>query len=290
MIVRQRSRFFSWMAAACVASVPAWAASGNYADLVNREVLRVCAIPHNLPYSNDKGEGFDNKIAEIIAADLKIPVSYTWYPGGYGLIRNTLAAKRCDMVMGTVQEDAMTLNTNPYYRSTYALIVRKGSGLDGLRSLSDPRLKGKRVSNQGGPIGNFIAANGLMPDAKSYLMNVDRRYLDPEKEIVDDVLSGVIDVGVLWGPYAGYETRGLADKLDVNPILEEHEGNAKVEYRISIGVRQTDSAWKRELNEILARRQPEIDKVLLDYGVPLVSEQNQLITSPRELAGGAQHG
>ena len=94
---------------ACVALMPmlpaaGLAASGNYADLVNREVLRVCAIPSNMPYSNDKGEGFDNKIAEIIAADLHVPLSYTWYPGGYGLIRNTLTAKRCDMVMGTVQE------------------------------------------------------------------------------------------------------------------------------------------------------------------------------------------
>ena len=184
----------------------------------------------------------------------------------------------------------MTMNTNPYYRSTYALIFRKDAGLDGMRSLSDPRLKNKRLSNQGGPIGNFIAANGLLVNAKSYLMAVDRRYNDPERDIVNDVLSGEIDVGVLWGPYAGYETRGLHDRLDVIPILEEHEGNAKIEYRISIGVRPTDSAWKRQLNEILARHQAEIDKILLDYDVPLVDEQNQLITAPRTQSAGPTHG
>jgi quinoprotein dehydrogenase-associated probable ABC transporter substrate-binding protein len=266
------------------------AASGNYADLVNREVLRVCAIPSNMPYSNDKGEGFDNKIAKIIAADLHVPLSYTWYPGGYGLIRNTLSAKRCDMVMGTVQEDSTTMNTNPYYRSTYALVFRKDADLDGVHSLSDPRLKGKKLSNQGGPIGNFIAANGLMADAKSYLMTVDRRYNNPEREIISDVLSGEIDVGVLWGPYAGYETRGLRGRLNVIPILEEHEGNAKIEYRISIGVRHTDSAWKRQLNEIIAKHQAEIDKILLDYGVPLVNEQNQLITAPLTAPAASAHG
>ncbi len=190
---------------ACFALMPMMpvaglAASGNYADLVNREVLRVCAISSNMPYSNEQGDGFDNKIADLIAGDLHVPVSYTWYPGGYGLIRNTLMAKRCDMVMGTIQEDSMTMNTKPYYRSTYALIFRKDSGLDGVRSLSDPRLKNKRLSNQGGPIGNFIAANGLLVSAKSYLMAVDRRYNDPERDIVNDVLSGQIDVGVLWGP------------------------------------------------------------------------------------------
>ena len=274
-------RTFACVAMMALLPTAGIAASGNYADLVNREVLRICAIPSNMPYTNDKGEGFDNKIAEIIAADLNVPLSYTWYPGGYGLIRNTLTAKRCDMVMGTVQEDSTTMNTNPYYRSTYVLIFRKDADLDGVHSLSDPRLKGKRLSNQGGPIGNFIAANGLMANAKSYLMNVDRRYNDPEREIINDVLSGDIDVGVLWGPYAGYEMRELHDRLDVSPILEEHEGNAKIEYRISIGVRPTNSAWKRQLNETLAKHQAEIDKILLDYGVPLVNEQNQLITAPR---------
>ena len=96
-----------------------------------------------------------------------------------------------------------TTNTNPYYRSTYALIFRKDAGLDGVRSLSDPRLKNKRLSNQGGPIGNFIAANGLLVNAKSYLMAVDRRYNDPERDIVNDVLSGEIDVGRPLGALCG---------------------------------------------------------------------------------------
>jgi quinoprotein dehydrogenase-associated probable ABC transporter substrate-binding protein len=267
-----------WMA---VLPSAASSADGNVSDLVNRKALRVCSIPENMPYSNDKGEGFENKIAEIIASELKIPIEYTWYPGGYGMIRKTLAANRCDLIMGAVQADEVTLNTNHYYRTTYALILKKGIGLDGLNSLSDPRLSGKRLSNQGGPVGDFIAKAGLMPNAKSYPMDVDRRYHTIEQDIVDDVLSGEIDVGVLWGPFAAYYTKGLEDKLDVNPILEVFEGNAKLEYRITMGVRGSDSAWKKQLNEVIKKRQGDIDKVLLDFNIPIIDEQNRLITAPR---------
>ena len=267
----------------CIVALPsiASAADANVADVVNRKVLRVCSIPQNMPYSNDKGEGFENKIAEVIASELKIPIEYTWYPGGYGMIRRTLVEKRCDLVMGAVQADENTLNTNHYFRTTYALIFKKGTGLDGLNSISDPRLKDKRLSNQGGPVGDFIAKAGLMPKVKSYPMDLDRRYFNPEKDIVDDVLSGEIDVGVLWGPFAAYYTKGLRDKLEVNPILEEFQGNAKVEYRITMGVRANDSAWKKQLNEIIKKRQGDIDKILLDFNVPIIDEQNKLITAPR---------
>jgi quinoprotein dehydrogenase-associated probable ABC transporter substrate-binding protein len=260
----------------------AMAADGNLADAVNRKILRVCSIPENMPYSNDKGEGFENKIAEIIADELKVPIEYTWYPGGYGLIRRTLAAKRCDLVLGTVQADEYTLNTNHYYHTTYVMFYKKSSDLEGVTSFMDPRLKGKRISNQGGPVGDQIAKAGLMPDAKAYLINVDRRYINPEQEIIDDVLKGEIDVGVLWGPFAGHFLKPHLDKLTVVPITEHVPGTAKVDYRITMGVRANESNWKRQLNEIIKKRQGDIDEVLLSFNVPLLDEDLKPITAPRK--------
>jgi quinoprotein dehydrogenase-associated probable ABC transporter substrate-binding protein len=264
-----------------VLAAPAHAADGNLADAVNRKVLRVCSIPENMPYSNDKGEGFENKIAEVIADELKIPVEYTWYPGGFGLIRRTLAAKKCDLVLGTVQADEYTLNTNHYYHTTYVMFFKKDSGLDGVTSFTDPKLQGKRVSNQGGPIGDQIAKAGLMPNAKSYLINVDRRYLNPEQEIIDDVIKGEIDVGVLWGPFAGWFLKPHLDKLTVVPITEHVPGTAKPDYRITMGVRANESNWKRQLNEIIKKRQGDIDKILLSFNVPILDEDLKPITAPR---------
>ncbi len=259
----------------------AFAADTNLPDQVNRKVLRVCSSPENLPYSNEKGEGFENKIADIVAGELKVPVEYTWFPLGMGLARKTLAAKKCDVILQTIQADEYTLNTNAYYRSTYAMVFKKSAGLDGITSLFDPRLKGKKVSNQGGPVGDQIAKAGLMQDAKSYRLMVDRRYDNPEKDIIEDVRSGTIDVGVIWGPFAGYFSRPFKDELVVVPLQEEVAGTAKLEYRMTMGVRVNEVAWKRQLNDIIKKRQSDIDKVLLDYGVPLIDEDNKVITAPR---------
>ncbi len=267
---------------AALLPIAAEAADGNLADAANRKVLRVCSVPENMPYSNDKGEGFENKIAEVIADELKVPIEYTWYPGGYGLIRRTLAAKRCDLVLGTVQADEYTLNTNHYYHTTYVMFYRKGGDLEGVTSIFDPRLKGKRVSNQGGPIGDQIAKAGLMPEAKAYLINVDRRYLNPEQEIIDDVLKGEIDVGVLWGPFAGWLLKDHLDKLTVQPLTENVVGTGRVNYRITMGVRANESNWKRELNEVIKKRQADIDRILLSYNVPLLDEDLNPVTQPRK--------
>ncbi len=262
-------------------NMPALAADGNLSDSVNRKVLRVCSIPENMPYSNDKGDGFENKIAGFIAEELKRPIEYTWYPGGYGLIRRTLAAKKCDLVLGTVQADEYTLNTNHYYRTTYVMFYKKGGPLEGVTSFFDEKMKGKRVSNQGGPVGDQVAKAGLMPTAKSYLINVDRRYINPEQEIINDVLADEIDVGILWGPFAGHLLKPVQDKVTMVPLMEEVAGTSKVEYRITMGVRANESNWKRQLNEIIKKRQGDIDDVLLKFNVPIIDEDNKLITAPR---------
>jgi quinoprotein dehydrogenase-associated probable ABC transporter substrate-binding protein len=283
--MRKRAVFavlFGCLAAPGVAG----AAEAHLADAVNRKVLRVCATPANLPYSDEKGEGYENKIAQIVADELKrSSVEYTWFPQGTGFVRKTLSEKRCDLIMGTVQADEFTLNTNPYYRTTYALITKKGSGLEGVTSILDPKLKDKKVGIQAGaPAGDYVAKAGLMATARPYLFIVDTRYQNPMRDMVDDLRKGEIDVAILWGPYAGWYTKG-DDTLAVQPMLEAKQpGLPGLEYRITMGVRSGETSWKHEINNVIEKRQADIDKVLLDYRVPLIDEDNKLITEPRKTA------
>jgi quinoprotein dehydrogenase-associated probable ABC transporter substrate-binding protein len=262
-------------------AVPAHAAEGHRSDLVNRLSLRVCADPANMPFSNEKGEGFENKIAEIVAAELKVPIEYIWFPQATGFIRQTLFAKRCDVVMGYAQGDELVLNTNAYYRSVYALVYRKGAGLDGVDRLADPRLKDKRLGVIAGtPPSTTMAALGLMGHAKGYPLFVDRRYEAPAERMMADIRSGEIDAGILWGPMAGYFAANDGEKLEVVPLLKETVG-PRMAYRITFGVRQQEDDWKRELNALIAKLQGKFDAVLLQYGVPILDEQNNLIAKPR---------
>ena len=260
---------------------PLQAAYAQRIDLVNRTALRVCADPANMPFSNDKGEGFENKIAEIIAAELKLPVENTWFPQATGFIRQTLFAKRCDVVMGYVQGDELVLNTNHYYRSTYALVLRKGAGLDGVDSLADPRLKGRHLGVIAGtPPASVMAQLGLIGNAKPYPLMVDRRYESPGERMIADVQSREIDAGILWGPIAGYFAPKANSELTVVPLLKEATGQ-RMAYRITFGVRPQEDEWKRQLNVLIAKRQGDIDAILLQFGVPLLDEQSNLITQPR---------
>ena len=260
----------------------AMAADGKRVDLVNRKALRVCSDPSNLPFSNDKGEGFENKIAAIVADDLKVPVEYTYFPQAVGFIRRTLFAKACDVVIGYAQGDELVLNTNAYYKSIYALVYRAGQGLDGVETIEDPRLKDKVVGVVGGsPPADNVNRAGLMAKARPYRLMVDRRYDSPAEQMVSDIRKGEVDVGILWGPIAGYFAARGGEKLTVVPLLKEATG-PRMSYRITFGVRQGEDDWKRQLNDIIKRRQGDIDKVLLDYGVPLVDEQDKLITAPRK--------
>jgi quinoprotein dehydrogenase-associated probable ABC transporter substrate-binding protein len=257
------------------------AVEGHRADLVNRQVLRVCADPANLPFSNDKKEGFENKIADIVGEELKVPVEYTWFPQVTGFLRNTLFAKRCDIVIGTGQGDPSLLNTNAIYGSAYVLLYKPNNGLDGVDSLLDPRLKDKRIGVVAGtPPSNLIAKAGLMAKAKPYQLVVDRRYDSPAEDMVKDIRSGEIDAGVLWGPIGGYFGSKGGDKLTVVPLTKDAVGN-RMEFRITMGVRQGDDLWKRQLNDIIRKRQGDIDRVLLEYGVPLLDDDGQPITKPR---------
>jgi quinoprotein dehydrogenase-associated probable ABC transporter substrate-binding protein len=260
------------------------------ADLVNRKELRVCADPADLPFSNQKGEGFENKIANIIGEELKLPVVYTWFPKATGFVRMTLNAKRCDLVIGWGQGDDMVLNTNAIYRSTSALIYKKGTGLDGVESLADPRLQGKKIGMQQGSAGATLAAKyGLMANVHGYPMIVDRRYSNPAEDMINDIRKGEIDAGILWGPIASYWAKRDGEEVVVVPLVKDI-GAARIAFRITMGVRNGDDNWKRQLNEVIRKRRADIDKVLLDYGVPLLVDDDtstEMVTKPRDAEAGS---
>jgi quinoprotein dehydrogenase-associated probable ABC transporter substrate-binding protein len=268
-------------------SSTALAVEGHRSDLVNRQVLRVCADPANMPFSNQKSEGFENKIADIIGSELGVRVEYTWFPQAVGFARNTLLAKRCDLIIGTGQGDDLVLNTNPLYRSAYALVYAPGKGLDGVDNLYDPRLKDKVVGVvQGTPPANIVAKAGLMGKARPYRLMVDRRYDNPAADMVRDIRAGEIDAGLLWGPMAGYYAKEGGEKLTVVPLVHDDKNGPgkngdKMAFRITMGVRQGDDLWKRQLNDVLRKRRADIDRVLLDYNVPLLDEDDKPITEPR---------
>src|SRR6202047_1935663 len=170
-------------------------------ELVDPKVLRVCADPRNLPFSNEKGEGFENKLGELFAEKLQKKLDYMYFPQATGFVRMTLAAHRCDVIMGFPQGDDLVQGTNPYYRTAYALVAKQGSGLDEVAALEDQRLKGKHIGIVAGtPPGTNMAANGLMANAKPYPLMIDTRFDSSAAAMINDLKAGEIDVGVLWGP------------------------------------------------------------------------------------------
>jgi quinoprotein dehydrogenase-associated probable ABC transporter substrate-binding protein len=247
-------------------------------ELIDSKVLRVCADPNNMPFSTDRGEGFENRLAELLADKLGKGLSYTWYPQATGFVRNTLAAHKCDVIMGVPQGDDLVQVTNPYYRTAYALVLKQAHGLEGVETLGDPRLKGKRIGIVAGtPPGNNMAANGLMANAKPYPLVIDTRVDSSAAAMMRDVATGEIDAGILWGPMAGYYARRTNPAVTVVPLVKETTG-PRLAYRIAMGVRYADQEWKRQLNRTIQENQPAINKLLLSFGVPLLDDGDRAIT------------
>lgn len=248
-------------------------------ELIDPKVLRICADPRNMPFSNEKGEGFENKIAELLAAKLNKKLDYMFFPQATGFVRVTLGSHRCDLIMGFPQGDDLVQVTNPYYRTAYALVVKSGSGLDDVATLGDARLKDKHIGIVAGtPPATDMAVNGLMVNAKPYPLMIDTRIDSSAEAMIIDIKSGAIDAGVLWGPMAGYYARQSTPALHVMPLVKETAG-PKLAYRIGMGVRYADQNWKRQLNRLIQESQSEINKILLDFGVPLLDDNDQPITA-----------
>lgn len=240
-------------------------------DLVSQNALRVCADPANFPMSDDKGQGYENKLAELIASKLEKPVTYTWYPMATGFIRNTLRANKCDVVIGYAQGHELVLNTNHYFTSAYTLVVPADGPLAQVDTLSDPALKAARIGIvAGSPPATHMARNGLMPNAKGYHLVVDRRYDSPVVDMLGDLSGGELDAAIIWGPLAGPLVKQDYPDLIVTPLVKETLP-PRLFFRITMGVRQGEKVWQRKLNSLIRRNQAEINAVLSEAGVPLLN-------------------
>jgi mxaJ protein len=262
------------------AAAPAGApgARAQVGELVDQSRLRVCADPSNLPFSNQAGEGFENKIAELLAGKLGRELSYTWYPQSVGFVRNTLGAARCDLVIGIATTNELLQNSNPYYRSSYVLVQRADAGRKAT-SLHDPALAELRLGAVARtPPVTLLAQRGLLGKLKPYPLIVDTRFESPGRQMVEDVAAGEIDVAVVWGPIGGYWAQQQAVPLEVTPLIGEDKG-VRLDFRISMGLRRGEPNWKREVNDLLTASKDEIDAILVNYGVPLLDEQGQPIST-----------
>lgn len=262
-------------------AAPAEAAGPSAAwELVDAQDLRVCADPSNMPFSDQSGEGFEDRLATLVASKLdRQTVKYEWFPMVTGFVRNTLRANRCDIVMGYAQGDELVQNTNAYYRSAYVLIYKPGTGLDGVETIEDPRLGEKRVGVvQNTPPSANMATAGLMRRAKVYPLMVDTRTSPSVAEVmVRDLVDGTIDAALVWGPMAGYYVKRSGADLAMIPLVKE-KGGSRMVYRITMGVRPSDQEWKRTLNRFIQENQNEINRILLEYNVPLLDENDAPIT------------
>jgi quinoprotein dehydrogenase-associated probable ABC transporter substrate-binding protein len=261
---------------AFVAALPAAALAVDQPEAVDRSVLRVCADPGNMPFSNVKGEGFENKIAELLASKLGVEIKYTWFPQAVGFLRNTLRARRCDLVIGMASGAELVLSTNPYYRSIYVMVTRKADGIAADR-LNDPKLKSLKIGLIAGtPPASVAAQNGLMARAKPYDLQVDTRLDSPSRRMVADLVAGEIDVALLWGPLGGYFAAQHGDALVVTPLVHEAK-SSRMDYYIAMGVRPGETRWKHDLEALLAENKDEIAAILHEYHVPVLDVRGNLI-------------
>ncbi|MDP8986133.1 MAG: quinoprotein dehydrogenase-associated putative ABC transporter substrate-binding protein [Pseudomonadota bacterium] len=262
-------------------------------------VLKVCADPANLPLSNDKGEGYENKIAEALAHDLKLRVEYTFFPQRIGFVRNTLRFKdeqsqqyKCDLIIGVPKDYELTATTQPYMHSTYALIFSSRNDFTRLRTAKD-LLELPRATLDALHIGVFTKSPGadwllkhdLMDHAAVYSHQNGDVEESPARTIGRDLANGKIDGAILWGPIAGM----LAQQRDKEPrwraVPFEPDPAIKFDYEISMGLRKGEQQWKDTLDQWISAHQPQIDSILTSYNVPLVDGAGHVNSNAADTAG-----
>jgi mxaJ protein len=242
-------------------------------------VLRVCADPNNLPFSNNRGEGFENKLAELVARDLNLRLEYTWWAQRRGFFRNTLKAGTCDVVMGVPQGFEMALTTMPYYRSSYVFLYHNRN-LD-LTSFDDPQLRHLKLGVQmvgddfsNTPPAHALSRRNIIHNVKGYTLYGDYSNANPPVSIVTAVARKEIDVAIVWGPLAGYFARQQQTPLKLSFVTPQiDQPFLPFVYDISMGVRRDDQELKDQLERVMENRRADIDKLLSDYGVPRVDRQ-----------------
>ena len=246
-----------------------------------QRVLRVCADPNNLPFSDSSGAGFENRLASIVAGEMSARVSYTWWAQRRGFVRNTLNARECDVLMGVPAQFELTAVTHPYYRSSYAFVSRRDRAL-GIRSLDDSALRHLKIGVQlvgddyaNAPPAHALAKRGIVENVRGFNVQGDYRRPSPPARIIDAVASGDIDVAIAWGPLAGYFASRAAVPLDVVPVSPQMDPPAlPLAFDIAMGVRRSDGALRDTLNAILTRRHASIDSLLAVYAVPVVERDS----------------
>jgi len=245
------------------------------AQPAKRPVLTVCADPNNLPFSNQAEQGFENKIAALIAKDLGIGLTYVWWAQRRGYVRNTLGSDMCDLWPGVAKGVDMMATTAPYYRSTYVFVTRADRPLQGL-SFDDSRLKRLRIGVQmvgndamNTPPTHALAARGITDNVHGYMLYGNYVEPNPPAKIIDGVAKGDIDVAIAWGPMAGYFAKISPVKLRIEPVNPTSDADQwPMRYAIAMGVRKGQTEFKAKIDEILQKEQPAIARILSDYGVP----------------------
>ena len=261
---------FSVHAADTIAVNPDMGKPGEPTRVPKDDEFKVCADQDNLPYSNDKGEGFENKIAEVLAADLGKELSYQFWHDRFGFLRNTLNAKRCDVIIGTnTTYDALD-TTKPYYRAGHVWIYREDSGYD-ISSWDSPDLKKGVIGLvDKSPVTQALNANGLMANARPY--RIQRDLTRSPGEPVEDVISGKIDVAIMWGPLGGYYAKQSDVDLVVVEIPEYSTGNKKLQgktyWNISAGVRKREVERREMVEGAIFRNLDKIYAIMDEYGIP----------------------
>jgi mxaJ protein len=236
--------------------------------------LRVCADPNNLPFSNAQAQGFENKLAALIGRELGWPVQYTWWAQRRGFVRNTLGARRCDVVMGVPADLELVRTTRPYYRSSYVFVSRRDRGLH-VRSFDDPALRTLKigvplVGDDGAnpPPVHALARRGIIDNVVGFTVYGDYRQDSPPRRMLDALAAGEIDLAVVWGPLAGWFARTARAPLRITAVTPAREGPLPFTFAIALGVRKDDEPLQRRLDAILRRRQADIERLLEAYGVP----------------------
>jgi quinoprotein dehydrogenase-associated probable ABC transporter substrate-binding protein len=262
----------------CLAAVLLGASGGfvRAEEASPARVLRVASDPNNLPFSNQKLEGFENRLADLLAHELNARIEYTWWAQRRGFFRNTMKEGECDLVMGVPKGFEMTLTTVPYYRSTYVFVYRADRHLD-LHSLDDPALRRLRVGVQmigddfaNSPPAHALSARGIVNNVTGYTVYGDYSRENPPAQIIEAVAKGEIDVALVWGPLAGFFAKRQATELTVEPVSPEKDGPLPFVFDICVGVRKGNARLRDEVNAVLARKHEEIAHLLDDYGIPQV--------------------
>lgn len=254
--------------------------------------LRVCADPNNLPFSNARAEGFENRIATLLARDLGRTVRYTWWAERRGFIRKTLGAHRCDVVMGIPAKSDRVLATRPYYASSYVFLTRSRDHRR-IESLDDPLLRRLKIGvhvigedyNNPPPV-QALARRGIVRNVVGYSIYGDYSRPDPPSELVHAVARGEIDVAIIWGPFAGYFAHREPVALAMSRVLPAMDPpGLPFTFAIALGVRPDDDTLRARLDSALARHAGEIGRILDSYGIPRLKDGGAPACGPAQRRG-----